>query len=89
MIKKKYLPLGSIVLLEGATKRIMIAGYFVKSDDKIYDYCGCLYPEGFLSSDSCLLFNHDQIKKVYYFGYSDNEDKEFKDRLKDFVNGVK
>ena len=34
--------------------------------DKVYDYSGVLFPEGSLSSDQTLLFNHDQIEKIYY-----------------------
>ena len=43
----KYLPIGTVVLLKNATKRLMIVGFCVKgdTDDKIYDYVGCLYSE--------------------------------------------
>ena len=44
---EKYLPLGSIVLLKGAKKRLMIYGRKQKEadTDEIWDYIGCLYPE--------------------------------------------
>ena len=41
---KKYLPLGSVVLLKGAKKKLMINGYAtidIKKKDKVYDYSGC------------------------------------------------
>lgn len=82
---EKYLPLGSVVLLKGGKKRVMVAGFCAISDedkDKVYDYSGCVYPEGFMSSSQVLLFDHDQIDKVYYLGLSDDEDKEFKTKLK-------
>ena len=81
---KKYLPIGTVVMLKGGSKRLMITGFCsVANDDKnkVYDYSGCMYPEGFLSSDQTALFNHDQIDKIYYMGLSDDEDKKFKENL--------
>jgi len=51
---EKYLPLGSIVLLKGAKKRLMIYGRKQKEadTDEIWDYIGCLYPEGKYQSRS-------------------------------------
>lgn len=91
--KEKYLPIGSVVLLKNAKKRIMITGFVAKSKetgDEVFDYIGCLFPEGVISSDKNLLFNHDQIDKLYYIGYSDNDEKEFKQKLKDYLekNGI-
>ena len=85
----KFLPLGSIVLLKGATKRLMITGFCVTPNDNknvIYDYSGCLYPEGIISTDQVALFNHDQIDKIYMVGYSDEEEKEFKTKLVSALN---
>ena len=86
-IKEKYLPIGTVVLLKNAIKRIMIIGFCSRerndSDSKIYDYCGCLYPEGLLTSDRALLFDHNQIEKIYHIGLSnDDEEKQFKKNLK-------
>lgn len=86
-IKEKYLPIGTVVLLKNAIKRIMITGFCSRekndSESKIYDYCGCLYPEGSLTSDKALLFDHSQIDKIYHIGLSnDDEEKKFKKNLK-------
>lgn len=81
---KKFLPIGTIVLLKGATKRLMITGFYsVPNEDKtkIFDYTGCLYPEGVINSKEIALFNHDQIDKVYFVGYRDEEEKKFKEKL--------
>ena len=81
---QKYLPIGTVVLLKDAKKRIMITGFCSISDDdktKVYDYSGCLYPEGIISTDNTLLFDHSQIVKVYYFGFIDEEEKQFKKKL--------
>lgn len=81
---EKYLPIGSVVLLKGGQKRMMIVGFCAIGDDnqeKIYDYSGVLYPEGFISSNQAFLFDHEQIDKVYILGYSDDEEKSFKKHL--------
>lgn len=84
MYYKKYLPIGTVVMLKNGKKRIMITGFcsFLNEDkSKMFDYSGCLYPEGFISHEKTLLFDHSQIEKVYSVGYSDDEDVEFKKRL--------
>lgn len=86
----KFLPLGTVVLLKDAKKRIMIIGFYAKSKEnnkKIYDYMGCLFPEGVISSEQTLLFDHNQIDKIYFLGLSDNEEKEFKNKLNKAVSG--
>ena len=88
MNTEKFLPIGTVVMLNGGTKRVMITGFCtIASDDnsKMYDYCGCLYPEGVVSSDKTLLFNHEQIAKIYALGYSDDEEKQFKVKLKEVL----
>lgn len=85
---EKYLPIGTVVMLKGGTKRAMITGFCsIANEDKtkIYDYSGCLYPEGILKSDQTLLFNHEQIDKIYHLGLSDDEEKSFKQKLKEVV----
>ena len=77
---KKYLPLGSVVLMKEAKKRVMITGYAVKSPesgDRIWDYIGCLWPEGMISPDKNLLFDHKDIHQIFAIGYSDDEQKSF------------
>ena len=67
--KKEFLPVGSVVLLKGGTKRVMVTGFCsVDNDDttKIYDYTGCLYPEGIINSNEICLFNDNQIEQVFF-----------------------
>ena len=83
-IKPKYLPVGTVVLLENGTKRVMINGFCTmdaNKPDKIYDYSGVLFPEGSLSSDQTLLFDHSQIVRVDHYGLEDQEEKDFKVKL--------
>ena len=89
MIEEKYLPIGTVVMLQGGTKRVMITGFCVmqeRNKKKMWDYSGCLYPEGMLSSRENCLFDHEQIDKVYYLGLIDDEEKEFKNKLKELIN---
>lgn len=90
-IGEKYLPLGTVVLLEGGTKRVMITGFATASSDDpdlIYDYAGCMYPQGFITSNQTILFDHDQIQKIYHFGLIDPEWVEFQDNLKKFLENL-
>jgi hypothetical protein len=88
-IGDKYLPIGTVVMLKGGKKRAMITGFCsIPENDKtkVFDYSGCIYPEGFLSSTQICLFNHDQIETIYHLGLIDDEEKEFKTKLETIFN---
>jgi len=83
---EKYLPIGTVVMLKGGKKRLMITGFCIIPEtekDKMYDYSGCLYPEGIITTNQIAVFNHDQIERVYNNAYVDEEEKLFKQRLKE------
>ena len=85
---EKYLPIGTVCLLKDAKKRVMIIGFCGTSDEtkgEVYDYVGCIYPEGFVSTDINLLFNHDKIEKIYFLGYFCEEEYKFKGNLNKFL----
>lgn len=89
--KEKYLPIGTVCLLKDGKKRVMITGFCIvpeSGEKKVYDYCGCIYPEGILTTDKSIVFNHEQIDKIYYMGYSDDEEKKFKANLNEIVKKV-
>ena len=52
---KDLLPIGSVVLLKGGEKRLMICGRVVCREDgeQIYDYAGCYYPEATMQLKHC------------------------------------
>lgn len=52
-------------MLKGAEKRIMIIGIGQKQAEtnKVWDYAGCVFPQGYIAPDKVLLFNHEQIEK--------------------------
>ena len=83
-MKKEILPLGSVVLLNGGTKKVMIIGYCMKTPEnpnKMYDYCGCVFPEGVLRSDVTCVFDHEQIKEICFSGFKNEEANNFIDRV--------
>lgn len=72
----EILPIGSVVLLEGGRKKLVIMGIFPfdeESPDKIYDYMAVPYPEGYMGNESMVLFRHGDIQKVIFRGYEEEE----------------
>lgn len=67
------LPIGTIVVLKGTKKAVMITGYLQKTTNgTVYDYTAVTYPEGYLDARLQAVFNHDQIDEVVFRGYEDN-----------------
>jgi len=92
MEKKRFLPIGTVVTLNGGVKSLMITGYFPISDGKEeaeFDYIGCLFPEGIISSDETLAFDHDQIKEIHFTGYTNEKSKELMELLEKIGSEVK
>lgn len=84
---KNYLPIGSVVLLKGATKRVMIFGRIqVAEEDKVFDYSGCLFPEGYMGSDKIYLFNNEDIEMIYFLGMQDEEELKFRHYIEEQMN---
>ena len=86
------LPIGSVVLLKNSTKKLMITGFAqVSADDpnKIYDYVGCVFPEGFLGPDQTFLFDSHQIETIYFIGYQDQEQMAFKIRIDEALTEIR
>ena len=90
MAVKTYLPIGSVVLLKESKKRLMIYGrkQLLKTEDKEYDYIGCLYPEGFLGNGEVFLFNHEDIQLVYFIGFQDLEELHIRSLLREKQEGL-
>ena len=91
MDKNSFLPLGSIVLLKDAKRYIVIIGYAVieEGSSKVWDYMGCAYPIGVVNSTNNLLFNKEQIDKVIFTGFSDEEGDKFISILEDSISKVR
>ena len=90
-MNKGFLPIGSVVLLKGGTKRVMITGYCSidnENTEKVYDYTGCLYPEGILNSNELRLFDNNQIEKVDFRGFEDQEQIDFQKILDEHIDAA-
>lgn len=87
---KDYLPIGTIVKIEG-NKRMMILGYNYKQNDYIYDYIGCNYDMKSNDKEK-LVFQRAHIKEIVFVGYeTDKSNKYLKlvDKIKDeFEKGL-
>lgn len=77
---KQMLPIGSIVQLTEGTRRFMIMGRFHRNleDGEVYDYAGCLYPEGYQGGNTYYLFNHEHIESIHYQGFMDDEENQYR-----------
>ncbi len=79
----ELLPIGSVVLLHNAEKRLMIygIGQTDMTNNIDYDYIGVVYPEGSMGEGTQFLFNHSDIAQVCFRGYEDDERGRFVDAL--------
>ena len=83
-IKERFLPIGTVVVLNGGSKKVMITGFCSvaeDSPDKMWDYRGCPYPEGVLASEGVALFDHSQIQEVVHIGFENPESIDMSDKL--------
>lgn len=78
---EKLIPIGSIVNLKEGEQKIMILNRCPQVDTgegvKVFDYSGSVYPIG-LISNQIFYFNAENIEKVIFEGYSDEDEEKFK-----------
>ncbi|MDR0299879.1 MAG: DUF4176 domain-containing protein [Streptococcaceae bacterium] len=81
--QEQLLPVGSVVYLKGGTLKVVIIsrGELVKktiADEKpiYYDYFAGLYPQGY-DNERNYYFNQENIEKVIFKGYQDEEEKRY------------
>ncbi len=83
-----WLPLGSVVRVDDSEQKIMIIGRNQRDayDPNIsYEYSAVLYPQGLMNPEENLLLNLNQVKQIYYLGYSDNQNKQFEEFLNEYI----
>ena len=69
----------------------MITAFFIAEEsnpDELYDYCGCLWPEGMVDSETHFLFNKEKIEKIHHIGFSNDEEKKFKENLYNTIEEI-
>ena len=83
-MENKYLPIGTVCSLKNTNKKIMIISYFsieYNNNAVMYDYKGCVYPEGLLLPQQAISFNHTDIISIDYMGYKNEQYQVFNDNL--------
>lgn len=62
------LSLGTVVIVNGISKQVMIYAYDVinTNNNEHYDYLGCFYPDGYLGDDYNIFFNKGDILEIKY-----------------------
>lgn len=80
---KDLLPIGSIVKIKGAKRNLMICGRVVARDgsEDVYDYVGCIYPEGLIDISNLYFFNRIAIEECVYHGYEGQEELDFRNNV--------
>lgn len=85
MQAEKYLPIGTVISLRDAIKKMMIIGIMqeqIKEGQTVfYDYAGVIFPEGLITAKTIILFNHKDINDVVFRGYDNPERQDFIVRL--------
>lgn len=79
---EELLPIGSVVLLKNAQKKIVIMGLLQTKHTEngrniTYDYMGVPYPEGYMGRETGLLFNHENVQEVVFTGFVNEERETF------------
>ena len=76
----EWLPIGSVVKVKGYKRSFMVLGRAVlnDSDSRYYDYCACLYPDGYMGG-TLYFFNQDLIAQVESEGYEDAYEKLYRE----------
>lgn len=78
METKEFLPLGSVVIVKGSVKKLVLIARAifteVKGEQKYFDYGACTYPEGVLG-ENIIYFQHKDIAEVVAKGYVDEDDR--------------
>lgn len=91
-MSRELLPIGTVVMLKGAEKPMMICGFCPTGPAKpgyVYDYSGFPYPEGYMDTLKIYQFDGEQIERVLALGYQDRETFIYMNALMEKVDEVK
>ena len=85
---EKVLAIGSVLYLKEGSQKLMVLnrGPQIELDGKaqMFDYSGCVYPVG-LVAEQVFYFNADNIDKVLFEGYSDEDEARFQELYKKWL----
>ena len=60
-----------------------------KAPDHIYDYTGCLYPEGLAQANNMFFFDRDAIEQILFIGFQDEEELAYREEVLDQLGDLK
>lgn len=87
----KILPIGSIVRLKNGDLKLMILNRapLYNKDGVIgyFDYSACIYPTGKVE-EKVYFFNKENIEKVYFEGFKDEQEKLFQENYEEKIKNV-
>lgn len=91
MKEEKFLPIGSVVIVRGSVKKLLIIAraLFAEASGKkqYFDYGACTYPEGVLG-ENILYLQHENIVEVVYKGYVDEDEERMLENIKDGLEKI-
>ncbi|TYC49057.1 DUF4176 domain-containing protein [Weissella muntiaci] len=93
-MNEKLLPLGSIVLLKEGLQKLVVVGRGaiyndqITGEEKIADYMGAIYPTG-VNPESTIFFQDEDVDKVVFEGYIDDDENRFQDIYSKWRGSVK
>lgn len=91
-MEKELLPLGTVVNLKDSSKAMMICGYCsvgVSNPQKMYEYSGFVYPEGYTNNMKIYQFDSNQIESIQALGYQDIESWRYLDYLSKNIDSIR
>jgi hypothetical protein len=68
-------------------EKLMVISRLVKAseqDQRTWDYCACVTPNGFTQTDSLRFFNQEDIEQLVFIGYQDDLELRYAVALRDF-----
>ncbi|WP_231710819.1 DUF4176 domain-containing protein [Gracilibacillus suaedae] len=87
----EILPIGSVVQLKNGDIKLMILNRapLYNQDGVIgyFDYSACIYPAGKIE-DQVYFFNNENIKKIYFKGYVDDQEKLFQEQYEEKIKNI-
>lgn len=85
-------PVGSVVIVKGNVRKMIVLSRCVMTEIQgtlqFFDYAGALYPEG-LVNNQLIYFNHKDICKTVFEGYSDEDETMMQENLHDWIAKTK
>ena len=88
-MKEKYLPIGTVLTLKQGTKKIMIVGYCPINDkNEMFDYTACPFPEGIITPNKIIAFNHENIETIHQMGIDDEETQKLSNAINEMVKNI-